>query len=113
MKKRYQIDKQGAVQKFRSSGKGQRSWAASASFRYLCTVLWTIEQLRAIWCCASPNADSRRTSRILRLDKQNQIALFDVQRRLFRSDRDQPFRAPTSFLIVISSERTIPITSER
>lgn len=43
-------------------------------------------------CCAKPNADSRRTSRILRMDnassgkvillcfKQNQIALFNVQR---------------------------------
>src|SRR5438128_6271991 len=76
-------------------------------FQVFVKVLWTIEQLRAIWCCASPNADSRRTSRILRIDnpssdksdspcfKQNQTSLLlsSAARWLFRSDRDHPFRA--------------------
>src|SRR5687768_11104696 len=71
-----------------------------------------MEQLRAIWCCASPNADSRRTSRILRMDnlssgksdspcfKQNQIALFDVQRRPFLCS--DPIAITHSELIAIS-----------
>lgn len=89
---------------------------------------WTIEQLRAIWCCASPNADSRRISRILRMDnassgkadspcyKQNQIALLDVQRRPVRRSepmsisRFEPMKLGHSDLMSIMHSELMSIT---
>src|ERR1022692_2183257 len=52
-----------------SSGSGQTRLAASARFKYSCTVLTEIEQLRAIcrWSSFS-SFRSRNTSLILRMD---------------------------------------------
>src|ERR1700722_20040493 len=86
-----------------------------------------MEQLRAIWCCASPSADSRRTSRILRMDSASSgnsdppclktgsdrlVGLSSASQ--FCSDRTA-IAIPNldDFLIVIRSELAITITSER